>query len=167
MSVWQLLVADRSKFKSVRYSKAVSEARRAALCAIRAEQIRDLERAQANGRDLQRLVQSLEKLDQVDDWFQDRLVKLQAEAEARRDRHRAVAGRAVVSMKDRGQRFARIAAMSATAEKAIRDLARFAARSPFVRHLCHRRTPRFSEPTVVGGTCDNDERQIKTVGSDS
>ena len=127
MSVWQLLVADRSKFKSVRYSKAVSEARRAALCAIRAEQIRDLERAQANGRDLQRLVQSLEKLDQVDDWFQDRLVKLQAEAEARRDRHRAVAGRAVVSMKDRGQRFARIAAMSATAEKAIRDLARFAA----------------------------------------
>ena len=111
----------------MRYSKAVSEARRAALSAIRAEQIRDLERAQANARDLQRLVQSLEKLDQVDDWFQDRLVKLQAEADVRRDRHRAVAGRAVASMRERGQRFTRIATASATAEKTIRELARFAA----------------------------------------
>lgn len=115
------------RVRIVRYSKAVSEARRAALSAIRAEQIRDLERAQANARDLQRLVQSLEKLDQVDDWFQQRLVKLRAEAEARRDRHRAVAGRAVASMRERGQRFARIAAASATAEKTIRELARFAA----------------------------------------
>lgn len=110
----------------MRYSKAVSEARRAAICAIRAEQIRDLERAQANGRDLQKLLKSLGQLDQVDDWYQQRLVKLQAEAEARRDRHRAEAGRAVVSMKERGQGSARIAAMSATAEKTIRDLARFA-----------------------------------------
>lgn len=114
----------------MRYSKAVSEARRAALSAIRAEQIRDLERARANARDLQRLVQSLEKLDQVDTWFQQRLVKLQAEAEARRDRHRAVASRAVASMRERGQRFARIAAASATAEKTIRELARFAATDP-------------------------------------
>ena len=97
MSGWRLLVADRSKFKRVRYSKAVSEARRAALSAIRAAQIRDLERAQADVRDLQRLLKSLEHLDQVDDWFQQRLVKLQAEAEARRDRHRADAGRAVAS----------------------------------------------------------------------
>jgi hypothetical protein len=111
----------------VRYSKAVSEARRAALCAIRAEQIRDLERAQANGRDLQKLLKSLDQLDQVDDWYQQRLVKLQAESEVRRDRHRAEAGRAVVSMRERGQRFARIAAASATAEKTIRELARFAA----------------------------------------
>ncbi len=111
----------------MRYSKAVSEARRAALSAIRAEQIRDLERARANARDLQRLVQSLEKLDQVDDWFQQRLVTLQAEAEARRDHHRAVAGRAVASMRERGQGLERIAAASATAEKTIRELARFAA----------------------------------------
>ncbi len=111
----------------MRYSKAVSEARRSTLSAIRAEQIRDLERARANASDLQRLVQSLEKLDQVDDWFQDRLVKLQAEAEARRDRHRAVASRAIVSMRERGQRFERIAAASAAAEKTIRELARFAA----------------------------------------
>lgn len=111
----------------MRYNKAVSQARRSALSAIRAEQIRNLERAQANARDLQRLVQSLEKLDQVDDWFQQRLFKLQAEAEARRDRHRAVAGRAITSMRERGQRFARIAAASATAEKMIRELARFAA----------------------------------------
>lgn len=111
----------------MRYSKAVSEARRAALSAIRTEQIRDLECARANARDLQRLVQSLERLDQVDDWFQDRLVKLQAEAEVRRDRHRAVAGRAVASMRERGQRFERIAAASATAEKTIREFARFAA----------------------------------------
>ena len=111
----------------MRYNKAVSEARRAALSAIRAEQIRNLERAQANARDLQRLVQSLEKLDQVDDWFQQRLFKLQAEAEARRDRHRAVAGRAVASMRERGQRFERIAAASATAEKTVRELARFTA----------------------------------------
>ncbi len=111
----------------MRYSKAVSEARRAALSAIRAEQIRDLERAQANVHDLQRLVQSLERLDQVDDWFRQQLAKLQAEAEARRDRHRAVAGRAVASMRERGERFERIAAASATAEKTIRELARFAA----------------------------------------
>lgn len=111
----------------MRYSKAVSEARRAALSAIRAEQIRELELAHANTRDLQRLVQSLEKLDQVDAWFQQRLVKLQAEAEARRDRHRAVASRAIASMRERGQRFERIAAASATAEKTIRELARFAA----------------------------------------
>lgn len=111
----------------MRYSKAVSETRRAALSAIRAEQIRDLERARANARDLQRLVQSLERLDQVDDWFRQRLVKLQAEAEARRDRHRAVASRAIASMRERGQRFERIAAASATAEKTIRELARFAA----------------------------------------
>lgn len=111
----------------MRYTKAVSEARRAALSAIRAEQIRELELARANTRDLQRLVQSLEKLDQVDDWFQQRQVKLRAEADARRDRHRAVAGRAVASMRERGQRFARIAAASATAEKTIRELARFAA----------------------------------------
>lgn len=111
----------------MRYSKAVSEARRAALSAIRAEQIRELELAHANTRDLQRLVQSLEKLDQVDAWFQQRLVKLRAEADARRDRHRAVAGRAVASMRGRGQQFARIAAASATAEKTIRELARFAA----------------------------------------
>lgn len=110
----------------MRYSKAVSEARRAALSAIRADQIRDLERARANVHDLQRLVQSLERLDQVDDWFRQRLVKLQAEADARRDRHRAVAGRAVASMRERGQRFAQIAAASATAEKTIRELARFA-----------------------------------------
>ncbi len=114
----------------MRYSKAVSEARRATLSAIRAEQIRDLERARANVHDLQRLVQSLEKLDQVDDWFQQRLVKLQAEAEARRDRHRAVASRAIASMRERGQRFERIAAASATAEKTIRELARFAATDP-------------------------------------
>lgn len=111
----------------MRYSKAVSEARRATLSAIRAEQIRDLERARANGRDLQRLLKSLDQLDQVDDWFQQRLVKLQTEAEARRGRHRAAAGRAVASMRERGQRFAQIAAASATAEKTIRDLARFAA----------------------------------------
>ena len=127
MSGWRLLVADRSKFKRVRYSKAVSEARRAALSAIRAAQIRDLERAQADVRDLQRLLKSLEHLDQVDDWFQQRLVKLQAEAEARRDRHRADAGRAVASLRERGQGFARIAAMAGTAEKKIRELARFAA----------------------------------------
>lgn len=111
----------------MRYSKAVSEARRAALSAIRAEQIRELELARANTRDLQRLVQSLEKLDQVDAWFQQRLVKLRAEADARRDRHRAVAGRTVASMRERGQRFAQIAAASAAAEKTIRELARFAA----------------------------------------
>ena len=111
----------------MRYSKAGSEARRAALSAIRAEQIRELELARGNTRDLQRLVQSLEKLDQVDDWFRDRLIKLRAEAEVRRDRHRAVAGRTVASMRERGQRFAQIAAASATAEKTIRELARFAA----------------------------------------
>lgn len=111
----------------MRYSKAVSEARRAALSAIRAEQIRELELAHANTRDLQRLVQSLEKLDQVDAWFQQRLVKLRAEADARRDRHRAVAGRTVASMRGRGQRFAQIATASATAEKTIRELARFVA----------------------------------------
>lgn len=120
-------MADRSKFKLVRYSKAVSAARRATLSAIRAEQIRDLERARADVHDLQRLVQSLEKLDQVDDWFQQRLVKLQAEAEVRRDRHRAEAGRAVASLRKREQGFARIAAMSGTTEKKVRELARFAA----------------------------------------
>ena len=111
----------------MRYSKAVSEARRAALSAIRAEQIRDLERARADVHDLQRLLRSLDHLDQVDDWFQQRLVKLQADAEARRDRHRAVAGRAVASMRKRGQGFARIAAMSGTTEKKVRELARFTA----------------------------------------
>ena len=111
----------------MRYSKAVSEARRAALSAIRAEQIRDLERARADVHDLQRLLRSLDHLDQVDDWFQQRLVKLQADAEARRDRHRAVAGCAVASMRKRGQGFARIAAMSGTTEKKVRELARFTA----------------------------------------
>lgn len=116
-----------SKLKLVRYSRAVSDARRAALIAARAEQIRELESAKSNVRDLQRLLKSLDRLDQVDDWFQQQLVRLGAEAEARRARHRTEAGRAVASMRGRGQHFARIAAMSGTAEKTVRALFRHAA----------------------------------------
>ncbi len=124
---WLLSDVQSSKFKFVRYSRAVSEARRAALTAARAEQIRDLERAQANVRDLKRILKSLDELDQVDDWFAQRLAKLRAEAEARRNRHRTEAGRAAASMRERGEDFARIAAMSGTTEKTVRELIRFAA----------------------------------------
>jgi septal ring factor EnvC (AmiA/AmiB activator) len=116
-----------SKFRLVRYSRAVSEARRAALTAARTEQLRDLERAQANVRDLKRMLTSLDGLDQVDDWLAQRLAKLSAEAETRRSRHRAEAGRAAASMRERGEDFMRIAEMSGTTVKTVRELIRFAA----------------------------------------
>lgn len=128
--MWLLLGTRSSKFEFVRYSRAVSEARRAALTAARAEQIRDLERAQANVRDLTRILKSLDELDQVDDWFAQRLAKLRAEAEARRNRHRTEAGRAAASMRERGEDFARIAEMSGTTVKTVRELIRFAAARP-------------------------------------
>jgi len=125
--VWLLLGTQSSKFEFVRYSRAVSEARRAALTSARTEQLRELERAQANIRDLKRILKSLDELDRVDDWLAQRLAKQSAEAEARRNRHRAEAGRAAASMRERGEDFARIAAMSGTTEKTVRELIRFAA----------------------------------------
>ena len=105
----------------------MSEARRAALIAARAEQIRDLERAQATVRDLKRMLKSLDGLDQVDEWLAQRLARLSAEAETRRSRHRAEAGRAAASIRERGEDFARIAEMSGTPVKTVRELIRFAA----------------------------------------
>ena len=125
--MWLLLGTQSSKFEFVRYSRAVSEARRAALTAARTEQLRELERAQANVRDLKRMLTSLDGLDRVDDWLAARLAKLSAEAETRRSRHRAEAGRAAASMRERGEDFARIAEMSGTTVKTVRELIRVAA----------------------------------------
>lgn len=125
--MWLLLGTQSSKFEFVRYSRAVSEARRAALTAARTEQLRELERAQANVRDLKRMLTSLDGLDRVDDWLAARLAKLSAEAETRRSRHRAEAGRAAASMRERGEDFARIAEMIGTTVKTVRELIRVAA----------------------------------------
>jgi hypothetical protein len=43
------------------------------------------------------------KLDGVDEWEAERLAKVRADAQARRDRHRVKAGRALQAMRLRGE----------------------------------------------------------------
>jgi len=86
-----------------------SEARQALLKpqAAAAEERKRLELA--NVGDLTTFVVESAKFDDVDEWERDRLKRLRADAEVRRQKHRVNAGRALQAMRLRGESIASIA----------------------------------------------------------
>jgi len=108
----------------VAYTASVRNSREAALKAARSKQRRTLERIQANLRDISTFLDALERVDDVEAWYREKIRELQAQADARRAKHRAKAGVAAAAIRARGESFAQIALMTGTEEKIIRDLIR-------------------------------------------
>ena len=74
----------------------------------------------ANVGDLTTFVVESAKLDDVDDWRRDRLERLRADAQARRQKHRVNAARALQAMRLRGESIASIAHQTAVSTAVVR-----------------------------------------------
>ena len=74
----------------------------------------------ANVGDLTTFVVETAKLDGVDEWEAERLAKVRADAQARRDRHRVNAGRALQAMRLRGESIAAIGQQAGVSAATVR-----------------------------------------------
>ena len=104
-----------------------SEARQALLKpqAAAAEERKRLELA--NVGDLTTFVVESAKFDDVDEWERDRLTRLRADAEVRRQKHRVNAGRALQAIRLRGESIASIAPQTGVSTVVVRGFLQAAA----------------------------------------
>jgi hypothetical protein len=101
-------------------------ARRAAREAVVAAQADLARRNRANMDDLAVFLSARQRADAVDEWFNDRLAALKAQAEERRVGQGRECGVALTAMRDRGESIRDIARMAGIGEKAVRELIRAA-----------------------------------------
>ena len=106
-----------------------SEARAALLKAQAAAAEERKRREVANVGDLTTFVVETAKLDGVGEWERSRLEKVRSDAEARRERHRAAAGRALQAMRLRGESIASIAQQAGVSVAAVRGFLQAAAKA--------------------------------------
>lgn len=101
-------------------------ARRAAREAVVAAQADLARRNRANMDDLAVFLSARQRAEAVDDWFNERVAALKAQAEERRAAQRRECGAALRAMRERGESIRDIARMAAIGEKTARELIRSA-----------------------------------------
>jgi hypothetical protein len=112
-------------------NKAITkEARRAAREAAAASQEELARRTRANGEDLAAFFSALERSDAVDEWLAERQQTLREHAAQRRGEQRVHCGRALRSMRERGESLREIARMAGVTEKTVREFIREAEAAP-------------------------------------
>lgn len=79
-----------------------------------------------NVEDLAQFVAEVGKADEVDGWLEGRVDKVRREAELRRRRHEAAAGRALAAVRSRGEPVESIAAQLGITQAKVRDYVRLA-----------------------------------------
>jgi hypothetical protein len=112
-------------------NKAITkEARRAAREAAAASQEELARRTRANVEDLAAFFSARERSDAVDEWLAERQQTLREQAAQRRGEQRVQCGRALRSMRDRGESLREIARMAGVTDKTVRELIREAEAAP-------------------------------------
>jgi hypothetical protein len=101
-------------------------ARRAAREAVVAAQADLARRNRANMDDLAVFLSARQRAEAVDDWFNERVAALKAQADERRAGQRRECGVALAAMRDRGESIRDIARMAGVGEKTARELIRSA-----------------------------------------
>jgi hypothetical protein len=108
-------------------TKAARRAAREAAAAAQQEQAR---RTRANVEDLATFFSARERADAVDAWLTERQHVLREQAAQRRSEQRVQCGRALRSMRDRGESLREVARLAGVAEKTARELIRVADAAP-------------------------------------
>jgi len=107
-------------------SATTKAARRAAREAVVAAQADLARRTRANMDDLAVFLSARQRADAVDDWFNERVAALAAQADERRAGQRRECGVALAAMRERGESIRDIARMAGIGEKTVRELIRAA-----------------------------------------
>jgi DNA-binding NarL/FixJ family response regulator len=107
-------------------SATTKAARRAAREAVVAAQADLARRTRANMDDLAVFLSARQRADAVDDWFNERVAALKAQADERRAGQRRECGVALAAMRERGETVRDIARMAGISEKTVRELIRAA-----------------------------------------
>jgi hypothetical protein len=107
-------------------SATTKAARRAAREAVVAAQADLARRNRANMDDLAVFLSARQRADAVDDWFNERVAALKAQADERRAGQRRECGIALAGMRERGETVRDIARMAGIGEKTVRELIRAA-----------------------------------------
>jgi DNA-binding NarL/FixJ family response regulator len=107
-------------------SATTKAARRAAREAVVAAQADLARRTRANMDDLAVFLSARQRADAVDDWFNERVAALEAQADERRAGQRRECGVALAAMCERGESIRDIARMAGIGEKTVRELIRVA-----------------------------------------
>ena len=107
-------------------SATTKAARRAAREAVVAAQADLARRTRANMDDLAVFLSARQRADAVDDWFNERVAALKAQADERRAGQRRECGVALAAMRERGESIRDIARMAGIGEKTVRELIRAA-----------------------------------------
>ena len=107
-------------------SATTKAARRAAREAVVAAQADLARRNRANMDDLAVFLSARQRADAVDDWFNERVAALKAQADDRRAGQRRECGIALAGMRERGETVRDIARMAGIGEKTVRELIRAA-----------------------------------------
>jgi hypothetical protein len=106
-------------------NKVISkEARRAAREAAAASQEELARRTRANVEDLAAFFSARERAEKVDEWLAERQQALGGQAAQRRGEQRVQCGRALRSMRERGESLREIARMAGATDKTVRELIR-------------------------------------------
>jgi len=111
---------------SITTRSARASAREAARRAAEAAQEAIAARTRRNTEDLAAYFSALERGRTVDDWLEERMAVLRAQAEGRRVEHRRACGAALAAMRERGESVRDIARMAGIGENAARELMRLA-----------------------------------------
>ena len=98
-------------------SATTKAARRAAREAVVAAQADLARRTRANMADLAVFLSARQRADAVDDWFNERVAALKAQADERRAGQRRECGVALAAMRERGESIRDIARMAGIGEK--------------------------------------------------
>jgi hypothetical protein len=112
----------------MRATTSRAEARAALLKAQAAAAEERKHREIANVGDLTTFVVESAKLEGVDEWEAQRMARVRADAEARRDRHRGNAGRALQAMRLRGESITSIAQQAGVSVTVVRGFLQAAAK---------------------------------------
>jgi hypothetical protein len=107
-------------------SATTKAARRAAREAVVAAQADLARRTRANMDDLAVFLSARQRADAVDDWFNERVAALKAQADERRAGQRRECGVALAAMRERGESIRDIARMAGIGDKTVRELIRSA-----------------------------------------
>lgn len=84
------------------------------------------QRERANLTDMTEFTVRMAQVDEVDTWYAGRVEKLKEEADRKRHAHRSAAGKAVHSMRLRGETMASISAATGLSVSRLRELMKYA-----------------------------------------
>jgi hypothetical protein len=108
--------------------RTTARRRRARLMEARVAKAADREaRERQNIGDLAEFLVQTAKVDEVDGWLAERIEKARREADAKRERHRVAAGKALQAIRFRGETVAGIAAQAGVMQAKVREYLKVAA----------------------------------------